>query len=266
MIMGASIAGAAAESPTPQEVVQRAIDAAGGQDAFGRLGVLVLGVQQEETLSGGDRILDEYTAYFDTSNFGNMRLEMSKGMVVASHAGRGWAIRDGKLDDRRQTPRMALGAIRQRIVPLLLPFSLEMDGVFAKGVEPATFDNEPVWRLTVQFDKLFFISPAMGGDWSIMIRRSDHEVVGAEFLPPIEYRQVETEGVRYRFLQHTRVDGVQLPSNVLLDGIHSDGLETGHVRITKVAPSVQADYDPTLFVNPKVLEVLDQGVPEEGER
>jgi hypothetical protein len=145
--------------------------------------------------------------------------------------------------------------------PLLLPFSLTMNGVHVSEVVAATFEDQPVWQLNVVFDRFFFVSASMNTDWRMTVRRSDHALLAAEFLPPVEFRKVTTEGVRYRYLQHATIGGVRLPTQVLLDGIDFDRVENGHVRVTKVKPSPRGPFDPELFVDPRRLEALAGGGP-----
>jgi hypothetical protein len=218
MLLGSQVA-VAADAPTPAAVVEQMLESAGGSDAFTRLGVLEFAIDQEETLSDGERISTHFVAYTIGSDLDTARIALSDSVVVASHDGKGWAASDGELDTRPQTPRMAVGTIHQKLFPLLLP------------------------------------------EWLLTVRRSDHTVVAAEFLPPVEFRKVTTEGVRYRYLQHATIDGVRLPTQVLLDGIDFDRVENGHVRVTKIKPSVRGPFEAELFVDPRRLELLEGGTP-----
>jgi hypothetical protein len=260
IVLGSAVA-AATDDPTPATVVERMIEAAGGRDAFTRLGVLELTIDQEETLSDGERIASSQTCYVLSSDLDTARIDLSDTVVVGSHGGKGWATNGGEPDTRPQTPRMAVGTIHQKIFPLLLPFSLAMEGAHVNEVVAATFEDQPVWQLTVVFDRLFFVSPSMNTDWRLTVRRSDHTLLAAEFLPPIEFRKVTTEGVRYRYLQHAAIDEVRLPTQILLDGIDFDRIENGHVRVTKIKPSKRGPFDPELFVDPRRLEALAGGAP-----
>lgn len=257
-----SAAAAAVDDPTPAAVVERMIEAAGGEGAFQSLGVLEIAVHEEETTSEGNRELGSYTAWAYTPQLDTLRMELSPRVVVASHKGVGWATMDGEVDTRPQTPRMAVGTIHQKLFPLLLPFSLAMDGVHVDDkVATTTFEGEDAWQFTVSFGPMFFVGPVMNTDWLFTVRRSDHVLLAVEFLPPVEYRTAQNEGVRYRYLQHADVEGVRLPTQVLLDGISFDGVETGHVRVTKITPSVRGSFDPELFVDPRRLEALEDGAP-----
>lgn len=258
MIVCGSAPGAWSETPTAEAVVERTIEAAGGKAAFQRLGVLEMTVQEEETTSDGKTERDSYTAYAYAPRLDTLRMEPSSAVVIACNKGVGWATQRGELDTRRQTPRMAVGAIHQKLFPLLLPFSLDMEGTYVKDVTPASFDGEEVWRLSVGFERMFFIGPVMNTDWQLTVRKDDYELLAAEFVPPMEYRDVQDEGVRYRFLKHADIDGVRLPTQVLLDGIDFDGIENGHVRVTKIALEVRGDQDRALFVPPKAPEAAEE--------
>ena len=254
-------AAVAVDDPTPATVVEGMIEAAGGRDAFEGLGVLEFAIEQEETLSDGERISSSFVAYVVASQLDTARVALSDTVVVASHDGKGWATKDGEPDTRPQTPRMAVGTIHQKLFPLLLPFSLAIEGVHVKDVVAATFEDQPVWQLTVVFDRLFFVSPSMNTDWLLTVRQSDNKLLSAEFLPAAEFRKVTTEGVRYRYLQHATIQGVRLPTQVLLDGIDFDRVENGHVRVTKITPTVRGPFDAELFVDPRRLELLEGGIP-----
>jgi len=260
ILLGCAV-GVTAADTSPAVVVEEMIEAAGGRDAFARLGVVEFAVEQEETLSDGERISSRMIAHVVSSDLDTARIALSDTVVVASHDGKGWATNDGEPDTRPQTPRMAVGTIHQKLFPLLLPFSLAMEGVHVNEVVAATFEDQPVWQLTVVFDRMFFVSPSMNTDWLLTVRRSDNMLLSAEFLPPVEFRKVSTEGVRYRYLQHATLEGVRLPAQVLLDGIDFDRVENGHVRVTKIKSSVYGPFDAELFVDPRRLELLEGGIP-----
>ncbi len=96
---------------------------------------------------------------------------------------------------------MAAGNIRQTIFPLMLPFSLRMDGVFLGMVTEGSFDGTPAWVIEVNFKPDFFTAPSMLTTWKVFVSRADNLVLGAEFLPPAEFHAVTDEGIRYRYSQ-----------------------------------------------------------------
>lgn len=248
-----------AEPPTDvASLIDRTIEAADGA-RFRNLGVLEIQIHEEETTSEGNTITNDFTAYVDTNNLSNLRLEMANNLVVGSDSGFGWATRNGVSDTRPQTPRMAVGTIHQRLFPLLLPHSLRMEGVeVSEDVMVGTFEGEEVYQVAVDFKQMFFASPVMNTTWHLVVRRSDYSLVSAEFLPPVETRKLESEGVRYRTLESTPVEGVPLPSEMLLDGIDFLRRPNGHIRIVKLTPRVRGAYEPALFINPQRLEALEE--------
>jgi hypothetical protein len=251
----------AADTEPPTDVaslIDRMIEAADGAE-FRDLGVLELQIHEEETTSEGNTITNDFTAYVDTTNLSNLRLEMANNLVVGSDSGFGWATLNGVPDPRPQTPRMAAGTIRQRLFPLLLPHSLRMEGVeISDEVMVGSFEGEEVYQVTVDFKQMFFASPVMNTTWHLVVRRSDYSLVSAEFLPPLETRKLEKEGVRYRTLKSTPVEGVPLPSEMLLDGIDFSRTPNGHIRIVKLTPRVRGPYEPALFVNPQRLDAIEE--------
>ena len=50
---------------------------------------------------------------------------------------------------------------------------------------------------------------------------------------------------------------MQLPVQVLLDGIDLNGSPTGHVRVTKMQATVRGPYDPKLFLHPLEVQALE---------
>ena len=248
---------AVAATPEPEEIVDRMIAAAGGK-AFAKLGVIELEIEEEETMSDGTQSKKAYTAYADTSNLMNLRLEMLGGVVLGRFGDEAWATKDGTLDERRQTPYMANGALNQRLFPLLLPFSLKMDGVRITGVEETSWEGRDAWVLTLPFIKGFFTSPVLNTTWHLIVARDDASILAVEFVPSAEFLKVETEGIRYRILKYQDVEGAQVPAWFLLDGISVDRRESGHVRVTKIKTLVRGPWEPALFMHPKRLEAFEE--------
>ena len=147
---------AAAETPEPGEIVDRMI-AAAGSEAFAKIGVLKLEVEQEETHNDGTGTSRTYTAYVDTGNLVNQRIESPGDVVVAHHGAGGWSTKDGKMDDRPQTSSMAMKTLNQTLFPLLLPYSLKMEGVWVKEVAEATLGGREVWVLALPLRQGLFL-------------------------------------------------------------------------------------------------------------
>jgi hypothetical protein len=247
----------AAENPEPQEVVDRMIAAAGG-DAFEQLGILKLEVSQEEIRNDGTSSRSSYTLYVDTENLSNLRVEYPGDVVVARTAAEGWSTSKGVLDERPQTPSMAKTSLNQIVFPLLMPYSLKMDGVWATEIRETIVDGRDVWALAIPFVKGFFTSPVMTSTWFMLVDRNDYSILWYEFMPPVEYRDVSPVGIRYRVLKTEELDGAKVPAQLLLVGTNSAGLESGANRVTKIETSVHGAWDPTLFLSPAQLEALER--------
>ncbi len=55
------------------------------------------------------------------------------------------------------------------------------------------------------------------------------------------------------------MDGLNLPAQVLLDGIDLNGVENGHVRVTKIQAQTAGPLDLSIFIHPDEQERLDSG-------
>jgi hypothetical protein len=253
-------AGAGAET-SATELIQQVIRAAGGTESFRAIGVLQINADEQETLTEGTTNTSSFVAYVDTSNLSNMRMEFGKDVVLACQNGRGWATVGGTLDSRPLAPRMAAGTLRQRLFPLLLPFSLQMEGIRPGEVTGDELGDEPVWLLKLDFTDDFFASPIMTSTWELIVRRSDHAILAAQFQPPREFRQAQTEGVRYRALSHTELAGTELPEKLVVSGLEANGFENSHVRIVGLEWSSRGPSEPALFVHPETLKKLEENVP-----
>jgi hypothetical protein len=249
-----------AATPTPTALVAAAVDAAETQSSMDLHNMIRLAVQQEETTSDGTTEATEFTAVVHGSRVENARVVLSHGVSLAMSGTTGWAMIRGELDSRPQTPQMAAGTIRQMIFPLVMPFSLQMEGVTLGRVVEGSFDRTPAWVLDVTYESGFFAAPSMVAPWLIFISREDNLVLGAQYLPPPEFRSVIDEGIRYRVLSRQDVDGVNLPAQILMEGIDFNGVENGHVRITKIAAETVDPLDLSLFISPAAADKLDEGV------
>jgi len=246
-----------AATPTPDEIVDRMIAAVGG-DAFADLGVVELEISEEETQNDGTQLNRFYPAYVDAGTLKNFRLELPGNVVLGRFGDAAWATRDGVPDERPQTPRMVTGTLNQRLFPLLLPFSLKMEGVRVSKVEETTWEGRDAWLLFLPIPKDFFSSPVLNTTWEIIVAKDDASILAIEFVPSPEYRKVQMEGIRYRILKYDDLQGAKVGSWFLLNGISVNRQESGHVRVTKVKWSVRGPWEPALFMNPKELEAFDE--------
>lgn len=249
---------ALAAPPSADELLDGMLKAAGGIQAFRELGVLEIALNEEETAADGTQRSRLSTAYLDAKTLTDLRLDLPGEIVVARNGATAWATRAGAIDDRPQTAKMALATINQRLFPLLLPFSLTMEGVRLGQVRETSFEGEPAWVVAVTFADDFFVTPSMATTWYVHVRKGDGSLLTAEFFPPPGVREVRPEGIRYRVLKRTTIGaGAQLPVQVLLDGIDVNGAPTGHVRVTKMQIRVRGAFDPTLFLHPIQLEAIE---------
>jgi len=244
--------------PDGAALLEGMMQAAGGLQAFRDLGVIEIALTEEETTANGTQHKKQSTAYVDAATLGSMRLELPGEVVVARKGASGWSSRAGVPDDRPQGSRMAIGTLNQRLFPLLLPFTATMKGVRLGTVYETSFEGQPAWRIAVTFEENFFITPSMAATWYFHIRKDNGALLAAEFLPPPGVRDVRSEGIRYRVLKQAPIgSGVQLPVQVLLDGIDLNGSPTGHVRVTKMQVTVRGPYDQKLFLHPLEVQALE---------
>ena len=244
------------ESPDPKEIVERMIAAAGGE-AFSQLGVLRLEVHEEQTRNDGVQSTKDYTLVVDTGNFANLRVEYPNGTVVGANATGGWGVENGVQDDRPQTPTMARKILNLAAFPLLMPYSLKMDGVWVQEVRESTLEGRDVWVLAIPFSKGFFVSPVLTTTWFMVVAQDDYSILAFEFVPSVEYRKVSPVGVRYRTLKIQEVEGAKIAEQILSVGISPQGQESGLVRVTKSKASVRL-WEPSLFLSPSQLEALEE--------
>lgn len=247
----------AADVPDPNEIVDRMVAAAGGE-AFKGIGVLKLEVSQEETRNDGSQTNATYTAYLDTKNLENQRLEYPGDIVIAHHAAGGWSTQAGAMDERPQTSMRAERTLNQTLFPLFLPHSLKMEGVRASEVRESTLDGRKVWVVALPFPKGFFSSPVLTTTWVMVVAQNDYSLLSLEFIPPPQYRDVSPTGIRYRVLKQQEIGGAMVPEQLLAVGISALGQESGHVRVTKIKASVHGAWDATLFLSPEQLDALER--------
>jgi len=249
-------AAAADEMPDPQEILDKMIAAAGGE-AFANLGILELEVTEEESLNDGTQSGKSYTLTVDTSNLDNLRMELPGEVVVAANKGGGWSSTANVLDDRPQVPKMARLTINQTVFPLLLPYSLQMEGVWLEEVRETKQDGRDVWVITMPFSKGFFVSPVMETTWILVVAKDDYSIQSLEFAPAPAFADVSPVGVRYRILKQKAIDGATVVEQVLAVGINSQYQESGANRVTRIVLKVRP-WDPTLFLSPAQLEALEE--------
>ena len=245
-----------AQTPSADEIYNRAVAALSGAK-YTELGVLKLEVATEEVRNDGTSSKDAYTAYVDTGEITNLRLELDGDIVVGRTGDFGWATTAGEIDERPQTSYMAKTTLNQRLFPLLMPYSLKMDGVWMKEVGEVTWEGRQAWAVLMPFAKGFFTSPILTTQWRLVVDKEDYSVLGVDFIPPAEYLDVQPMGVRYRYLKYDEIDGVKIPTQILAVGINPAGMESGAHRVTKVSVSKYGQWQPRLFMSPQQLDALE---------
>jgi len=250
---------ASAETPTAESLVERAISTVELESTIADHDMIRVAIRQEETATDGSTNSSDMTAIIHGGHLDNIRVELGQGISLVLNNTTGWAMMRGQLDARDQTPRMAAGTIRQTIFPIMLPYSLRMAGVQLGMVTEGNFDGTPAWVLQITFEPNFFVAPSMLTKWNVYIGQKDNLVLGADFIPAAEFRAVRSEGIRYRFLKRQNVDGLSLPAQVLLDGIDLNGVENGHVRVTKIEATTVGPLDLAIFIHPDERARLDAG-------
>ncbi len=246
-------------TPSGEALVDLAIAAQGGETAFSKLGILQLEMSEQENLLSGEINKRASRAFVDSSNLTNLRLELGKDVVVARSGADGWALVQGKLDERIQSPRRALATTNQKLIPILLPFSLKGDGINYSNIIESSFGGEKSWLMTVNFVPNFFTSPSMNTAWRLHFSQESRKLLAAEVFPPAEYAKVLSEGMRYTVLRYKKINDVDLPAEILVDGIDANGIETGHTRIIRLETSIRGPFEPALFMHPTKLEALENG-------
>lgn len=242
----------AAPIPDPKVLVRRACDAAGGLDAFRKLGILGIQMDREEVTQDGKVHNESHLVIMDTPGPLPARLEIAAAKTVAADDGTGgWAITNGKPDQRPATQYMVKRTITSYTFSLLAPFSLTWDGVTYKSVEPGAIAGKPVWRLEVEVSSGFFASPQMSRVWFFDFDQETAELIQAT-CPATDLGQgIKADGMLVTAPQRVKVAGVSLPSVEKVVGLDEAGHQKAHSRIKtvkyKLISSAEAGM---LFPNP----------------
>jgi len=252
----AATATAAEEIPDPKEILEKMIAATGGE-AFSKLGILELEVTAEEIRNDGTQSSRNFSLMVDTSNLANLRMELPGDVVVATNKGGGWSTTADVLDDRPQVSKMARQTINQTVFSLLLPYSLQMEGVWLKEAHETQLDGRDVWVITMPFSKDFFVNPVMETTWILVVAKDDYSIQSLEFAPAPAFADVSPVGVRYRILKEKEIEGATVVEQLLAVGINSQYQESGANRVTRIVSKVRP-WDPTLFLSPAQLEALEE--------
>ncbi len=259
----------AGDVPTPSELVDRMIDAAGGTKCLHGT-VFAMRINEEETNAEGTTQTSRANMFVNGSNLVQRRMPMGSALVLGHDGKTGWATKGGALDDRPQTPTMAAGTLNQKSFVVLLPFSLRFPDVSANAVESTTWEGKQAWTLKVTFAKGFFVSPVLNTEWEIIVDKQNYEILAAQFLPPASFGEVLAEGMRFTYLTRQDVSGAKIAKDMLVVGIEPTSpeadqepifVETNHVRVVKVLIKLLETPELTLFMHPNTLQKLEDDEP-----
>lgn len=251
--VGRSVAQSApAAVPDAKSIVNKACDAAGGQSAFRKLGILSMDMTREEVTQTGKLTSDSMLVMVTTPGPVPGRLEMAGSQTIAADDGTGgWALVGGRPDQRPSTIHMVKRTITSQTFSLLLPFSLTWEGVVLKSVEPGSIAGKPVWRLEIEVDRSFFASPQMSRTWYIDIDQSSFSVVQAVCPATDLGKEVRADGMLITVPQRIKVGGVMLPAVEKAVGLDEAGNQKTHNRTKTVKYKLVSSAEAgALFPNP----------------
>ncbi len=241
-----------ASPPTPTVAIERACAAAGGLEAFKRIGVLEVKIKLEEVTQDGHVTDTSKTVSFLTPGPTPAHIENPRYNVIAGDDGNGgWALVGGKPDIRPPTVYMVKRLVTTDLFPLLLPFSLTWEGVTVSEVVPAEAGGRPVWRLKVQLTPSFFHTPQISTAWTVDLDRRSFSVVEAESPATDLGKGVKADGMRFSWREPVTVKSVRLRGYQRVVGLDEVGREKSHSRIDRISYKLLSRTDgEKLFANP----------------
>ncbi len=246
---------------TPAEkTIDASIEAAGGWKTFEALGVLKMKIRETNFASDGAKTTNLTTAYVDTT-LSNSRLEMPNNLVIVRNGDTGWATFGGKLDKRQNTPRMAPGTCRQKLMHLLLPFSLKLKGQTFSKPSQTSFDGQKMTKIDMTVADLFFQNPLVSKSWELFFPSDASKAPVARFMPVPQFNQAKAYGMEIHVEKRVRVKGVLLPSEIRVNLIDSAGKIQPQRRSVSIEYTVLDDPGLGLFLSPEALKDLEEGNP-----
>jgi hypothetical protein len=239
-------------APTPDAAVKRACDAAGGLEAFTKLGVLELQIKREEVMQDGKVSNTAKNLFFLAPGPTPGRTEDPQFKVVAGDDGSGgWALVDSRPDVRPSTNYMIKRLITSDLFPLMLPFSLTWEGVTVTGVVPAEVGGQTVWRLNVELGRTFFHTPQISTSWVVDLDRGTFSVVRADSPATDLGNGMRADGMRFSWREPTIVKNVKLWRYQRIVGLDEFGREKSHSRIDRITyTSLPPHAGEKLFASP----------------
>jgi len=252
LVAATATAQKSATPPAPDVLLKRACDAAGGLEAFNRLGIMAIASKSEEVSQEGEVTTTLRTNFFVAPGPIPGRFDYPEKKVVAGDDGTGgWAVINQRPDSRFATTFKVQRSLATTLFPMLLPFSLTWKGVTIQGVKPALVNGSPVWQLTVELPRNFFETPQISTSWTVSIDRSTAVVVRAECPFTDLGKGVTADGMRYTWMEPVKVGGVTFYKQQKVTGLDEVGQEKIHNRVDHLqyhlVPATEATQ---LFANP----------------
>lgn len=238
--------------PTAEVAVRRACDAAGGLEAFQKLGILGITQKSDEVMQDGTTTSTTRLVYLLAPGPLPGRFEVPKSEIVGGDdGGGGWALVGAAPDGRPATTYMVKRSLARILFPLLFPFSLTWDGVDVKSVEAAEVNHKPTWRLHVQLPHTMFDTPQVSTTWTVDVDRTTFAVVEADSPATDLGKGVQADGMRITWRDPVRIANVKLYGVQRVVGLNEAGQEKTHSRIdTQQYRVVPASQSERLFANP----------------
>ncbi len=238
--------------PTPMVAIKRACDAAGGLEAFNKLGVLELQIKREEVTQEGQVTNTSKIFSFLAPGPTPGRTEDPQFKVIAGDDGSGgWALVGGQPDARPSTIYMVKRLITSELFPVLLPFSLNWEGVTVSDVIASEAGGQGVWRLKVQLAPTFFHTPQISTAWTVDLDRRSFALLGAESPATDLGKGMRADGMRFSWREPAPVKNVRLRGYQRIVGLDEVGREKSHSRIDHISYRLLPPGDAEkVFANP----------------
>jgi hypothetical protein len=238
--------------PDPKVIIQKACEAAGGMDAFRKLGILGINMEREEITQDGKMTRSTMGIFISTPGPIPGRMELPEARTVAADDGSGgWSLREGRPDQRPSTIHMVKRTITSNTFSLLLPFSLTWEGITFGPVDAGIIAGKPVWRVQVDVPRVFFASPQMSRTWLVDFDQKSFAVLQAISPATDLGKGVTADGMLITQSKLVKVGEVWLPSEERAIGLDDQGNQKAHTRTKwakyKALPSSDAGR---LFDNP----------------
>ncbi|MCU0293858.1 MAG: hypothetical protein MUF10_18050 [Thermoanaerobaculaceae bacterium] len=238
--------------PDPKVIVERSCQAAGGMEAFNKLGTLGIGMEREEITQDGKTVRSSMGVFMATPGPIPGRFEMPEARTVAGDDGSGgWALIEGRPDQRPSTAHMVRRTISSHTFSLLLPFSLNWEGIVYGPVTTGSIAGKPVWRVQVELPRVFFASPQMSRIWWIDFDQKSYAVVQAISPATDLGKGVTSDGMLLTQAKPVKVGGVWLPGEEKAIGLDEQGNQKAHTRTKWVKYRLVTNTETgRLFENP----------------